>query len=46
MATSPVVRVARPVVGIEFDPSQFQSAVTPEIEIPTEFPTLKLTMRK
>lgn len=42
MATSAIVRVARPVVGIEFDPSQFQSAVTPEVEIPTEFPTLKI----
>lgn len=42
MATNAVVRIARPVVGIEFDPSQFQAAVTPEIEIPTEYPTLTI----
>ena len=42
MATNPRVTVARPVVGVEFQPTLFQEAVTPDIEFPTEYPTLTI----
>ena len=42
MATSPRVTVVRPVVGVEFQPTLFQEAVTPDIEFPTEYPTLTI----
>lgn len=42
MATSTRVTVARPVVGVEYRPTLFQEAVTPDIEFPTEFPTLTI----
>ena len=42
MATNPRVTVARPVVGVEFQPTLFQEAVTPEIEFPTEYPELTI----
>ena len=42
MATNPRVTVARPVVGVEFQPTLFQEAVTPEIEFPTEYPNLTI----
>ena len=42
MATSPKVTVARPVVGVEYRPTLFQEAVTPDIEFPTEYPTLTI----
>lgn len=42
MATNPRVTVARPVVGVEFQPALFQQAVTPDIEFPTEYPTLTI----
>lgn len=42
MATSAKVTVARPVVGVEFQPTLFQEAVTPDIEFPTEYPTLTI----
>jgi hypothetical protein len=42
MATSPRVTVARPVVGVEYRPTLFQEAVTPDIEFPTEYPTLTI----
>lgn len=42
MATNPRVTVARPVVGVEFQPTLFQQAVTPDIEFPTEYPTLTI----
>ena len=42
MATNPRVTVARPIVGVEFQPTLFQEAVTPDIEFPTEYPTLTI----
>ena len=42
MATNPRVTVVRPVVGVEFQPTLFQQAVTPDIEFPTEYPTLTI----
>ncbi len=42
MATNLRVTVARPVVGVEFQPALFQQAVTPDIEFPTEYPTLTI----
>jgi hypothetical protein len=42
MATDPRVTVVRPIVGVEFQPTLFQQAVTPDIEFPTEYPTLTI----
>ena len=42
MATNPRVTVVKPVVGVEFQPTLFQEAVTPDIEFPTEYPTLTI----
>lgn len=42
MATNPRVTVDRPIVGVEFQPTLFQQAVTPDIEFPTEYPTLTI----
>jgi hypothetical protein len=43
MATKAQVATRRPVVGVEFDPSLFQAAVTPEVVIPEELDSLKVS---